>query len=334
MSDKSFFKVMRKLFVFNPEHEYALAHGGRFYMAPRSIQKLADDLKLLPLIWADKEDYILLPDNKIILANKGEKKYVDLSETRIEKIEPWGWNEALLQRLCRLGVDVSLLPSSEYIMEMRRLSHRRISITCNEFLKSGFQVQEFTDVEKAMAFSTTHQDCYFKLPWSGGGRGVLATKELNMSQIREWVTGAVKKQGSVLAEAYIDRKIDFASLWNINDNETCFEGFSLSLSDGRGKYNGNLSAPQNLLIDKIKSLVPSLSLDLIERQKDFISKFIAPYYNGKLGIDMAADKKGNIYPCVEINLRRTMGHVAMDYANLSSYEKLQIDISKTPLVNV
>ena len=39
---------------------------------------------------------------------------------------------------------------------------------------------------------------------------------------------------------------------------------------------------------------------------------MAPFYDGPLGIDMLVTSERNIHPCVEINLRDTMGRVAID----------------------
>lgn len=326
---------MARLLLFNPEHDYALANGGPFYIAPASVRKLANNLQLLPLIWAHTDDLILGHDNSFY--NSNGKRYTCFEEVNnnIQLIEPWGWNEALKHRLKSLQIHSSLLPDSEYIDTLRRLSHRRISINCNEFLDSSHSPREFFDPDEAEEYALNHTGCFFKLPWSSGGRGVVSTKELNKNQIREWVTGAIKKQGSVMAEPGIDRVLDFASLWDIVKGESIFKGFSISISDGRGKYKGNVFGEQELINDYLKKFAYSFSMNLIDKQKNFISKFISPFYNGKLGIDMVCDKEGRIYPCIEINMRRTMGHVALDYAAFlkkSNVDKLVI--KDLPLINI
>ena len=313
---------MPRLLVFNPEHDYALAHGGRHYMAPASVRKLASRMQLLPLVWAHEEDYILTPDNEAVEARNGQKK-TSLGEIRekIEEISVWGWDAALSYRLETAGFGDYLLPSQEELEKMRRLSHRRISIKCNKMLGSPLIPEEINSLEGAMEFLKRHNACYFKMPWSSGGRGVVTTRELNQQQVAEWVNGCIRRQGSLMAEPEVERVIDFSSLWTLKNGEAVMEGYSISLSDGRGKYDGNLYGPQDDIKEYIMRHVPDFDDGTTILQKEFLEKEIAPAYSGKVGIDMMGDKDGRLYPCVEINLRRTMGHVAIAYEKLGSREK-------------
>lgn len=300
-------------------------------MPPASVRSLASKMTLLPLLWASDEDYILLPDNRTAkVTNPSEPlPWSDFGLALLDHIEPWGWNRALMTRLQSLGVPDRLLPSSDILVNLRRLSHRRISIEANRFLNSPFVPSEFTRKEDAMNFYIHNPGCFFKLPWSSGGRGVVATKDLKTRQVEEWISGAIRRQGSVMAEIKVDRVLDFASLWSCSEGKVYFKGFSISKSDGRGKYDGNISAPQSTIESLIRKVVKDFSGIPVSRQKDFILSNIAPYYNGRLGIDMMVDSKGTVYPCVEINLRNTMGHAAMNFWYLSSVKRSALPTSIT-----
>lgn len=54
---------------------------------------------------------------------------------------------------------------------------------------------------------------------------------------------------------------------------------------------------------------------IISRQRLMLENYVAQYYEGPLGIDMMVTEEGNIHPCVEINIRNTMGRVAVDIQN-------------------
>lgn len=325
---------MARLLLFNPEHDYALAHGKKYYTVPASIKKLASRLELLPLIWSKKGDFILKADGKVLEVFPGNVRIRSVSETegKIESVEPWGWNAALKQRLQILGMSDRIMPSDQELDQLRRLSHRRISIAANEYLGASAIPQEFLTEEDALNFYDTNRGCYFKLPWSSGGRGVVATRELNRDQVKEWVSGSIRRQGSVLGEKGVDCVLNFASLWETESGKTHWKGWSVSLSDGRGKYNGNLYGAQKELLSYIGRYASTERIDTIAgRQKLFIEKEIAPYYSGKLGIDMMADRSGEIYPCVEVNLRRTMGHVAMEFYELPEELKTLFNVDSLPL---
>lgn len=287
-------------------------------MAPASVRILAQRLQFLPEIWGQCDDFILLADNTIMSARSNFTKF---EPDKITSVEPWGWDKALSHRLSGIGIPDRLLPSHCFLENLRRLSHRRISIKCNSFLKAPYVPKECFSVEEAMSFFEETSFCYFKMPWSSGGRGVVSTLELNYSQVKEWVGGCIRRQGSVLAEKGVDRWFDFSSLWNVSERNVTFEGFSISLSDGRGKYVGNLYGPQPEIEKFIKDRTPGLDDSVLYLLKKFIIQTISPFYNGKLGVDMMVAKDSGLYPCVEINLRRTMGHVALDFFNLLEYEK-------------
>ena len=307
---------MSRLLIFNPEHDYALAHAGAYYIPPLSVRNLTSHLWMLPQIWGDKKDLILTPDNKFVTCCDISSEVQEEPLSLVSLIEPWGWDMALRHRLLSLGICEELLPADEDIKLLREISHRRISIIFNKRLGTDLIPCEFNDLGNAMEFALSHPDCYFKLPWSSGGRGVVATRELSSRQISEWVSGGIKKQGSVIGEVGVERSIDFASLWEVKNNRVFFEGMSVSSSDGRGKYDGNFYGPQEQMIKYIYAKAQNFTMDIIDCQKEIIAELIAPCYSGKLGIDMMGDIKGKIYPCVEMNIRRTMGHVAFDFHKL------------------
>ena len=58
----------------------------------------------------------------------------------------------------------------------------------------------------------------------------------------------------------------------------------------------------------ISRYIPVLLLDSIKQK--ITEQLRLPGYVGPFGIDMMVTKEG-LHPCVEINLRRTMGHVAL-----------------------
>ena len=53
---------MAKLYVFNPEHDLALAANLANFTAPHAGRQLRHDLGYLPALWASNDDYILVDD--------------------------------------------------------------------------------------------------------------------------------------------------------------------------------------------------------------------------------------------------------------------------------
>lgn len=305
---------MSRLLVFNPEHDYALSSREGFYVAKARIRKLASERDLLPLLWCDEADYILRADDRIVRTCRPEEE-CNLEEVikEVRLIEPWGWDKTLCNRLLNIGFDEALLPADEKLEAIKRLSHRRLTIDLNKFLRNDDLPEEFFSVDDALEFFKENPDCFFKAPWSSSGRGVISTSTMKNKMVGEWIHGVIRRQGSVMGERNHPKALDFASLWICKNGEVEFRGLSISKTSNRGKYSGNICANNKSLERIVKMHTSYFNEELIDRQKKFIAEKIAPEYDGRLGIDMMAGIKGEIYSGVEINLRNTMGHVAMDY---------------------
>ena len=52
---------MSRLYLFNPDHDLALANGSKTYDAPASARQFASDLACLPLWYADEGSRVMAP---------------------------------------------------------------------------------------------------------------------------------------------------------------------------------------------------------------------------------------------------------------------------------
>lgn len=288
----------------------------------------------MPALYAGDGDFILLPSG-VSKENIAGLLYYDIFSQKnlqpvylnelkhiagkIEKIIPWGWDYPLKTELLEAGLPQSLMPEEELLENIRRLSHRRTIIPFRKFLDSylnlpsrNIPIELFSEKE-VEDFLNTNPLSYFKAPWSSSGRGIVVSDHISRKGLLEWAHGMIRRQGSVMAEPAWKRKFDFASEWIIENHTPRFLGYSVFETSSRGKYHGNLRATQENLIKIISETVPEFTDNFITAQKEALARFIAPYYEGPLGIDMLADIDGNINPCVELNLRITMGHLILHF---------------------
>lgn len=326
----------KRLFFFNPEHDLALAVGRDTYTPPEKVKTLKNKFSLLPALYADNGDFILISDevepskiptldfySEFLAKNLKLITFRDIpfKADEFSEIFPWGWDYAVRNTLEEAGIDKSLLPDDAFLENVRRLSHRRISISFRqkiaEFLNQSllFPPEEIFSLGDLEEFLKKFQIAYFKAPWSSSGRGIVVSDHISATGLREWAHGVLKKQGSILAEAAWNRSFDFASEWFVSEGEPIFLGWSVFQTSSRGKYHGNINASQENLIELILANANKLHPETLEAQKEAIRELISPFYNGPLGIDMLADTDGNVNPCVEINLRMTMGHIPILSSN-------------------
>lgn len=325
---------MSRLHIFNPDTDYALASDSPYYTAPAHVVSLRKENALLPALYADKGDAIIIMDRilqpidtlrfhdvvsrKAITVLTPEEASEDTHLLTSYIPEPWGWNRQIRRWLLELSAGRSMpgMPSEEDITNLRNLSHRRTTIAffreLSGFLDPEIEIpQEITLAEDGIsAFHLTHR-LFFKAPWSSSGRGVILTDDLEEKHVAPWLRGIIRRQGSVMMEKAYDRKLDFATEWVCRDNKARFIGYSVFNVSRRGKYQYNRTGSQQELLKVIETSTDRWNPDIFSLQQKAIEKIIAPYYSGPLGIDMLVTDSGAINPCVEINLRHTMGMIEL-----------------------
>lgn len=219
-------------------------------------------------------------------------------------------------------MDEASLPASDTIATLRMLSHRRSSIAilsalgCDDLLP-----EEVTDPARVLQLEAAKPGRFLKSPWSCSGRGVFCAQGLPPKVLADKAAGIIHRQGSVMVERGYKKIAEFGALFTCNDSEGAkFRGLSMFLTEQRGAYTGNIVAPQDYFLSQIDSLRLSGKLDeTTSRLENILTRLLSPHYNGWLGIDMMAyegdDGKPRLHPCIELNLRMTMGIVAMKIAD-------------------
>ena len=157
-----------------------------------------------------------------------------------------------------------------------------------------------------------------KSPWSSSGRGVryVPAKEPD-EHIIGWVRNILRQQGGIMVEPLYPKVYDFGmEFFATEAGEIEYRGLSLFATRG-GAYTGSICATEKDKREMLSYYVDLALLDRIcEQIKSIVGGLFAGKYKGPFGIDMMAIAKDGedgfwLHPCVELNLRRTMGHVAL-----------------------
>ena len=255
-----------------------------------------------------------------------------IRNSELTSIQPWGWDRAIRRELERMGVEASLLPAVEQIEQIRQLSHRRTSAQLLPLLQMEGTVGEAfecTAVEEVTELMQRYGRLVLKAPWSSSGRGVRfcdAARLVNNEELimNNWVRNVIKTQGSIMAEPYYNKVKDFGMEFEA-DAEGRIHYLGLSLFHTvNGAYEGNILATESMKQEMINRYIPVCLLDSVKQT--IAERLTLDGYVGPFGIDMMIVKPGEgnhnsqlsivnsqllLHPCVEINLRRTMGHVAL-----------------------
>ena len=296
---------MKRLFIFNPEHDLALANGNRHFIAPRNIREMAHDLA--PLI-----------------------EYIDRNHPLV-----WGWDAAIKERLHRSGYPEGELPTDTAIAALRLRSERqtahKILHAYNADHPNGIYEGEskiIRAVDDIEPYAESHQHILLKDPLSGSGKGLRhVSANTDWSKTREWAQALIGRHGYLTAEPYYDKVKDFAMEFYAKGAECQFIGYSLFTTNHHGRYEGNILTTDEKIEETLVQYIPRTALRelqawIVRHKGDIIpTEWDTTQFPLYFGIDMMVVKatantettcntQFKLHPCVEINLRLNMGIVA------------------------
>lgn len=325
-----------KLDIFNPEHDTALAANKAPFTPPHAARQLHHDLGFISAVWADEGDFVVVDDKE---SAKESLKRIGYESLKCILIEPqdiaklnaepldeicvWGWDKAIKRRLSDLGlVCDNIMPTTELLDQWRIYSGR--AWAAENILKplknadSNFvgSSSVATSVDEALN-PCDLEEWVLKSPWSCSGRGVrYVTRNSVTSQLQGWVANTIKQQGYIMVEPFYTKILDLAAeFYSDGKGRVRFLGLSL-FETKNGAYTGNIVAPEARKREVVSKYI---SLNILDKAiADIVSLTSLQFdgtYKGHFGIDMMVvaekDRGFSLHPCVELNLRRTMGYVAL-----------------------
>lgn len=253
------------------------------------------------------------------------------------EVQVWGWDAAVRFQLSEAGVPPSLLPSDEQLEALRQLSHRRTAVSLLTALRQQPSLATLTvgescecrTMDDVLRIIGQWHHVVLKAPWSSSGRGIkYVNGQLSRSQ-QGWCVNILREQGSVVAEVYYNKVKDFGmEFFSDGRGKVTYLGLSL-FSTLNGAYTGNILATEADKEQMLAAYLPPVLTQAVRTQLEaLLSQAVGTVYRGPLGIDMMVvshsvkdnvlSSKDNahssnflLHPCIELNLRRTMGHVAL-----------------------
>lgn len=337
-----------KLHIFNPEHELALASNLRQFTAPHAGRQLRSDLSFIPALWADEGDLVLVDDidnardkvrhlggdlvDKVEFITKVQLAHFIKTEF-LDSVHPWGWDLSLKGELEHIGIPEIALPGDAILNKVRAISSRQWAA---EHLQSGVRfVQSVAEVKSLVR---EWGKAVIKAPWSSSGRGVrfVSADEFrecsDYPSLERWVGNIIYRQGGVTVEPYYNKVMDFGMEFEMVDGKVLYRGLSL-FDTIKNAYSGNVLCPEDKKEEMMTRYVsPERLLQIRQHVIDVMEPALKGIYSGPFGVDMMIYAKEQNLPasdgassdvqddfgvneCIEVNLRRTMGHVAIDLAD-------------------
>lgn len=308
--------------IFFPSHDIALSLGVRHFNPPVAALSLQEDLSWLADIW----------------------NYPSVNErlTAGQQILPWGWDWDTREYLARqCNISRSLLPTDADLEQIRQLSNRRTSVTLLQGLEYRGEMPQYLDNEAAIRNYIAEHDAQghpfvLKTPWSSSGRGLIRSEVTPHQTLLSRALATLRKMGGIMGEPWLDnKKQDFAMLFYVSNSNVQFVGYSLFDNDTNGTYRQGFLLSNEAIYQRLNCAELDVTRDkLISLLSDILSPFFGhPWHLGYIGIDMMtlnvpaetasipsrlpqdSSNTSLLMPCVELNLRCTMGVVARLWAD-------------------
>jgi hypothetical protein len=346
------------IYYFNPTCEYAVANGNAWWQPNKLLQKMENDLSALPLWFAKPTDFILthkMPSHEFINSlkrlNIAPPDFIEKStfstntrllNTPINQLFPWGWSPAAHQFLSPLknscSTEFKKSAAFNWQPKYREFYSRKFARTVLDQLISDYPNTLFISKRYLPEIATTKEEfetvlnkwgkIIAKAPWSSSGRGLQpVTKTPVHPKVWEKLMGIVNEQGYAIVEPYLNKVFDLAFQFQLEKGKVTYLGTSYFTTDKKGQYTGNSlnGLPSGIEKDvaEFVQLIPKKIInpliELIERTE------LAKNYEGFLGVDtlIFRDKNGElkINPCLEINVKQTMGLLSLQLEKLIQNNK-------------
>lgn len=354
-----------RIHYFNPGHETAVLSGKVNYTPTRQVQIMFRDLAGLPLWYADSRDLVwveeytsaetyysslrsVFPQLPSVISTE---QLLHASSWENYEAAPWGLSPQSLhyyKRLLKREKGNIRIPiwKDVYKQLTGRQTARKVLDRLKELLPE--MVLPVTPVfcrttDEIKTYMQTHQPPFIlKTPFSSSGRGLqwLYDSQLLLKD-RQWIDGALRKQGEISIEPALDKQQDWAMEF-VSDGKgrVSYRGLSVFGTAERGAYSGNILGPESFRESLILTHISWTDFIQVKKALEIaLSEIYGYLYTGCIGVDMLLYQQPgnscwNIHPCVEVNMRQTMGMVAVqlserylsvgavgrfvvDYANLS-----------------
>ncbi|MCD7935326.1 MAG: hypothetical protein LUG98_00540 [Tannerellaceae bacterium] len=331
---------MKQLHYFNPGHEASVCQRNPYFTPSVNVRKMTEDLAWLPVWYARPGDWVwtgspfpepsfsfpagLIPPGQP-LTTAGLRKKKDTGEEPLEGM-PWGISPDSVRKMRELKKSSGYpLTVPEWKEEYVALTGRSCAAECLTYLRELYPSALlpaiplfFHETETLRQYINRCPGQYIlKSPYSSSGRGLVWVEGTVPEKEWNWIRGVLTRQGSISLEPALDKIRDFG--WEfLSDGEgkVVYKGISPFTTNAKGAFERTfISSQQQVLADIYRLISPDVYDCFLEGVTRFVREKYSYRYKGCIGVDILVYRTATggiaLHPCVEINMRYTMGYLAL-----------------------
>lgn len=349
-----------KLHIFNPWHDEALAANRSHFIPAEKLRILGETLGHLPQWWKAHEDEILIIPQHFRLTPPASGFWEQVEQIEAwgwdlllcHLLRKMGCPTSLLPSATRIAQWRQLSSRATCTQTLQWIHTNKTKLLPQEFAALLLPCQSFfchNMAEVASALNHCQHKVMVKRPWSSSGRGVFPLRKPPTPKDTSRIAKCLREQQGIEIQSLEVRLLDFAmEFYCHHATMVDYEGLSCFLTQEGGSYQANILASQSQLMTYLHqqwqakqhmwqaTQCPSATLPQIGHSQfvtflqtlahflqQALQYFVAPYYTGPVGVDLMLCPMG-VHPCVEINLRNTMGRVALHIAQTQKDSQIRL----------
>ncbi len=327
---------------FNPNGEgyEAAARCGSSYEPKKKHKLIESDFDILPFCWARKDDVVLVQktpslEHILYLRTSGFimpewvllEQQNELQDRKIGGVLPWMWSPDSRSVLKKYSASISENSQRPFCKEFKEDYHSRkwdLQLAKKLGQHDSIWCESVQCVEIAMQGAVL-----LKSPYSSAGRGLLKpTGPSLLNKEQGWIKRILSDQSGIVVEPYFDKVLDFSAQYERHsDGRIELVGMTRVLNDPNGRYMGCYvhtkwakGLPQDLsqFLFRDSSVMEIYRYEIVTRLEQELQN---SHFIGAFGIDAMVYKTGTnehgassyqLRKIVEINMRMTMGRVALE----------------------
>ena len=323
---------------FNPNAESsARAHARQLAFSPNKPQRqIESDLEFAMIAACKQDDMLLLRqmptvEHLTLLQDKGltlpELNLVSdpsLDHREIGGLVPWAWapDASLALRQFKDLVPASVAEQWRPALSPQYFS-KLIGVDLIQHLELPSETMVFYNRQDAEEYLSQSENILrLKHPYACSGRGhfVYTPSKGITPPLSLFLDQAITHHGAIIVEPERERICDFSAHYDLHTSGARFRGFCVMENTPSGQFIAAHSA------HKWTSLLPEGVAPFLYQQPSFTSLFneripealasLLPDYQGPVGIDAMvyrnSDGSLTLTPIVEVNVRHTMGRLALN----------------------
>ncbi len=325
----------------NAESHAAAARTQGTYQLNKAEAAMEHDLELLTMAWCRKDDIALLrtlPGNDHLAYLKAEgfvlPEFIEagaLAERKLGGLRPWAWSPDASEDLGPLAGDVSPnLPwqwrgSAPDWWLSKEAGFRLVRMLATAEAEDVFFCHDLDSAADTIESLLKRGEVLLKAAYACAGRG---HRKVHVGDdYTPWLKKTISLHGGVAIEPWVQRELDFSALYEMReDGRADFIGMTEMENDASGRYHATRVYPKwgSGFSEELRSfLYRDAHINDVygEKVPAALSSLLRGYV-GPVGVDAmvvrCSDGSLGMRYVVELNVRMTMGRVALELARKMS----------------